>query len=276
MIDESAIRQLYSKGKAAFVTAFAEQAPALFEQYEISANDTRMSFFLAQIGHESAGLTLVEESLNYSAERLPVVWPKRYPTPEAAAHVAHNAEALANEVYGGRMGNTQDGDGWRFHGRGLIQLTGRDAYGAVGTAMGIDLENQPELAMDPQHALEVACGFWKWKGLNAICDGEGDAFLVATKRINGGTLGIDDRRSWLTKAHGLIGSSGAPAPALSGPQKIAAVQRALLAQGFPDIGAADGISGKRTQAAIAKFRDDNDLPEGGIDDALLAALGVAG
>ena len=271
-IEINAIKQLYAKGKTALVDAFADQAQALFDQYGISESATRINFFLAQIGHESAGLTLVEENLNYSAESIAKVWPNRYADAAAAAPLAHNPEALADAVYGDRMGNTHPGDGWLFHGRGLIQLTGRDAYETVGNSVNLPLQEQPELALDPQHALAVACGFWKWKGLNALCDG--GSFEAVTKRINGGTNGMPERQAWLAKAQALEGSSDIPAAAVIGRPQIASVQQALLDQGFAEIGKADGISGKLTQAAITQYRQDKGLPEGGIDAELMEALGI--
>ena len=117
-----------------------------FESYDaqlgpfgVLASRLRAEHFLAQVLHESGGLLRLVENLNYTAERLVEVWPSRFPTLEAAEPFAHNAHALANQVYGGRMGNTDPEDGWRYLGRGLLQLTGRASYTKVGAALGIDL-----------------------------------------------------------------------------------------------------------------------------------------
>lgn len=154
-------------------------------------------FFLAQIGHESAGLQIQQENLHYSAARLRQVWPGRFRSDATAAAFANKPEALANLVYGGRMGNHEPGDGWRYRGRGYIQLTGREAYREVGRRTGLKLEDQPDLALDLSHALHIACGFWDWKAINPICD-TGD-FVAVTKRINGGTVGMEDRLVWLAR-----------------------------------------------------------------------------
>jgi putative chitinase len=178
------------------------QSPILFTKYGISLNRNRLLFFLAQIGHESAGLEIQQENLNYSVARLRQVWPGRFRSASTAAACAGKPEALANLVYGGRMGNFEPGDGYRYRGRGYIQLTGREAYREVGRRTGLKLEDQPDLALDVAHALHIACGFWDWKGINPICD-RGD-FVGVTKRINGGTVGLDDRLAWLARVRAVL------------------------------------------------------------------------
>ncbi|MFV3402887.1 glycoside hydrolase family 19 protein [Pseudomonas sp. NY15463] len=131
----------------------------------------RVAAFLAQIGHESGQLRNLVENLNYSAEALVRTWPSRF-TPETAAAYARQPEKIANKVYGGRMGNGTEstGDGWRFKGRGLIQLTGRDNYRAAGQALGIPLEDQPELLEQAEHATQSAAWWWAKRGLNELAD----------------------------------------------------------------------------------------------------------
>jgi putative chitinase len=201
MITIDSVRRLYPDAPAGNVKAFAEQAPSLLAEFGISARPDRLHFFLAQIGHES-GLVLREENLNYSADRLRAVWPRRFPTAASTKGLAHNPRALANRVYGGRMGNDGPDDGWTYRGRGYLQITGKDGYRTVGRHSGLDLVAHPELAMALPHALRVACAFWAWKGLNAVCD-TGD-FTAVTRVINGGLTGLADRRAWLERVLRLV------------------------------------------------------------------------
>ncbi|MFJ2456883.1 glycoside hydrolase family 19 protein [Pseudomonas protegens] len=129
----------------------------------------RMAAFLAQVGHESGQLTRMVENLNYSADRLRAIWPNRFDS-ALAAQVARKPEQIANIVYAGRMGNTLPGDGWKYRGRGLIQLTGANNYRAAGAALGLDLVNHPELVEQPETAALVAGWFWQSNGLNELAD----------------------------------------------------------------------------------------------------------
>ncbi|WP_178116149.1 glycoside hydrolase family 19 protein [Pseudomonas sp. LD120] len=129
----------------------------------------RMAAFIAQVGHESGQLTRMIENLNYSADRLRAVWPNRFDA-ALAARVARKPEQIANIVYAGRMGNTLPGDGWKYRGRGLIQLTGANNYRAAGAALGLDLVNHPELVEQPETAALVAGWFWQSNGLNELAD----------------------------------------------------------------------------------------------------------
>jgi putative chitinase len=148
--------------------------------------------FMAQCGHESANFTALKENLNYQAHALSSIWPKRFP-PDVAQQYAHNQEAIANRAYCDRMGNgpEESGDGWKFHGRGLIQLTGRSLYEAFAKEIGKDLDETVQYCETFDGAIESACFFWEHHNLNAASDA-GD-IVHATKIINGGTLGIDDR-----------------------------------------------------------------------------------
>jgi putative chitinase len=152
----------------------------------------RVAMFMAQCGHESSNFTALKENLNYRAESLAKLWPKRFP-PDVAQACAHNPEAIANHAYSDRMGNgsVDSGDGWLFHGRGLIQLTGRTNYEHFAKEIGRGIEDTVAYCETPDGAIESACFFWEHNNLNAISDA-GDV-LHATKVINGGTLGLDDR-----------------------------------------------------------------------------------
>jgi putative chitinase len=152
-------------------------------------SDLDLESWLGQILHESQGLTHLSENLNYSAERLMVIWPKRFPNMATASMYAHQPIKLANLVYGGRMGNDEDGDGWLYRGRSPLQITGKANYDKVGALMGQDLVSLPELLEQPRYALE-ACIAW-WEG-NIPDDMLGDPERT-TKRVNGGLIGLADR-----------------------------------------------------------------------------------
>ena len=181
-----------------------EPLNAAFAKYDIST-PVRQAFFVGQCAHESNNFTRLEEGLNYSASRLMAVWPSRFPTLAAAVSYANNPEKLANKVYGGRadLGNKEDGDGFKFHGRGCIQLTGRDLYERCGEAIGADLINQPQLLVEPHYAAMSAAWFWNKKGLNALADSKD--YDTMTKRINGGLIGLDDRKAKIAKAISVLG-----------------------------------------------------------------------
>jgi putative chitinase len=202
MLNVELLRRLYPSAPDEILAHFASASGTVLPEFGISAGANRIHFFLAQIGHESGGLRVQEENLNYSAERMTKVWPSRFPTVASAMPFARNPEALANKVYGGRLGNEQPGDGFKYRGRGFIQVTGKDGYRQVSRFAGLDLVAHPDFASNPVHSLRVACAVWRWKELNPICD-RGD-FVAVTKRINGGTIGLQDRREWLSKVKATV------------------------------------------------------------------------
>lgn len=157
----------------------------------------RKAHFLAQVAHESGGLKYSQENLNYSSQGLRSVFGKYFKTMEIAEAYARKPEKIANRVYANRMGNGDEasGDGWKFKGRGLIQLTGRDNYQRFGVDYGVDCVNNPDLLLDPEWALTSACWFWKKRNLNIYADN--DDILMVTKRINGGINGLNDRQQYL-------------------------------------------------------------------------------
>ena len=265
------LKTLYPRASEPVLKAFVKNAPAVFPKFELDAKPERLEFMLAQIGHESGGLTIFEEGLSYSAKRMTQVWPRRFPTIESAAPFANNPQKLANKVYAGRMGNgdAASGDGFRFRGRGFIQITGRDGYRNVGRHAGLDLENNPDLAGDVENHLAVACGFWTWKDLNPLCDARD--FKAVTKKINGGTVGLEDRMAWLAKVRRVLSANAVP-DTQPDAEQVRAVQLALRKLGFKTVGAADGDLGPNTIGAIRAFRRAHDLDDGLIDDALLKAL----
>ena len=174
----------------------------VFVKYDIDTSK-RQAAFIGQCAVESANFTRLQENLNYSAQRLTQVWPSRFPNINMAEAYAHNPEKLADFVYAGRMGNLQDGDGWKFHGRGLIQLTGRENYANCGSGVGVDLIDNPDLLLTPQYAVLSAGWFWNKKGLNALADTQ--EYGAMTRRINGGLTGLDERIAKITKALQVLG-----------------------------------------------------------------------
>ena len=168
-----------------------------FEKYQINT-PKRQACFIGQCMHESGGFKFLRENLNYSAKALMATWPSRFPDADTAEKYARQPEMIANKVYSGRMGNTEDGDGAKFIGRGLIQLTGKDNYKAFGEAIGEDLIANPQLVEEPRYAALSAGWFWNKRGLNTLADAMDVTTL--TVRINGGKIGIDDRIAKINKA----------------------------------------------------------------------------
>ena len=174
----------------------------VFVKYDIGT-PKRQAAFIGQCAVESANFTRLQENLNYSAQRLTQVWPSRFPNISMAEPYANNPEKLADFVYAGRMGNLQDGDGWKFHGRGLIQLTGRENYANCGSGVGVDLIDNPDLLLTPKYAVLSAGWYWNKKGLNALADTQ--EYGAMTRRINGGLTGLDERIAKITKALQVLG-----------------------------------------------------------------------
>lgn len=156
----------------------------------------RVAHFLAQCGHESGGFKVTSENLNYSAKGLRGIFKKYFPTDAIANAYQRNPQKIANKVYANRMANGSEasGDGYKFRGRGYIQLTGRDNYTQFGKAIGVDIPNNPDLVAS-KYALASAAWFWSKNGLNKLADvGASDSAVTSiTKRVNGGTIGLPDR-----------------------------------------------------------------------------------
>jgi putative chitinase len=165
----------------------------------------KLAHFLAQTAHESGGFKIAIENMNYTAKRITEVWPSRFKTVADAAPFAGNPQKLANSVYANRMGNgpPSSGDGFRYRGRGLLQLTGRSMYKGVGAATGLDLENHPEIAEHFDDALKIAGGAWKFDGVDKLS--ENDSVEKYTRKINGGVIGLAQREKLFTKAKSLLG-----------------------------------------------------------------------
>ena len=175
---------------------------AAFDKYDINTSK-RQAAFIGQCAHESANFKVLQENLNYSAEGLMKTWPSRFPTKEVADQYARNPAKIAGKVYNGRLGNTSEEEASKYLGRGLIQLTGKENYERCGLAIGVDLLSNPDLLLDPRYAAMSAGWFWNKKGLNELADAQEHGQI--TKRINGGTLGLDDRIQKTTKAFDALG-----------------------------------------------------------------------
>ena len=163
-----------------------------FVRFDIM-NPLRQAAFIAQCGHECGNFKTLEENLFYKAETLMKLWPKRFPTLEFANQYAKNPKKIANMVYANRMGNRDEasGDGYRFRGRGCIQLTGHANYYHAGKALGEDFVMQPDLVATPRYAALSAGFFWNTQKLNNLADNQD--IKMMTKKINGGFIGLADR-----------------------------------------------------------------------------------
>ena len=172
--------------------AWLDALNATFERFEINTPQ-RQACFIGQCGHESGGFKTLSENLNYSAKGLAATWPKRFPSEAAAEPYHRQPEKIANKVYSDRMGNGNEasGEGWKYRGRGLIQLTGKDNYTRAGAALGVDLVGNPDQVASPMYAALTAGWFWSTHKLNALADKMDHKAI--TKTINGGDLGLADR-----------------------------------------------------------------------------------
>ena len=163
-----------------------------FQRFNIVTNNQK-AMFIGQCSHECGNFRLLEENLNYKAATLMKLWPKRFPNMEVANAYAGNPKKIANSVYSSRMGNRDEasGDGFRFRGRGIIQLTGHSSYFHAGKALGVDFVSEPDLVSTPKFATLTGGWFWSTHNLNAPADALD--YTKVTKIINGGPIGLDDR-----------------------------------------------------------------------------------
>ena len=185
--------------------AVIAQIPTVMEKFQINT-PLRLAHFLAQCGHESGGFKATQENLNYSADGLKKIFPKYFPGNIAESY-ARNPEKIASKVYGGRMGNggEETKEGYKFRGRGYIQLTGKENYTSFAKSIGEDTVANPDLVAT-KYALASAGWFFSKNGLNAISDkGADDATVTAvTKRVNGGTIGLPDRIKHFKEYYNLL------------------------------------------------------------------------
>ena len=201
MVNAEQLKQLHIDPK------WVDPMNQTFQRFEIFT-PRQQAAFIGQCGHECGNFRMLEENLNYRAETLMKLWPKRFPTLEFAKQFERNPKKIANTVYANRMGNRDEasGDGYRFRGRGCIQLTGSANYFHAGKALGVDFIMEPDLVATPQYAALTAGFFWNTQKLNPIAE-RGDN-LALTKKINGGTIGLSDRILHTNQALALLTMAG--------------------------------------------------------------------
>ena len=175
-----------------------------FSRFNLTSNNQK-AMFIGQCSHECGNFRTLEENLNYRAETLMKLWPKRFPSLEFAKQYEKNPKKIANSVYASRMGNRDEasGDGYRFRGRGALQCTGHSTYFHAGKALGVDFVMQPDLVATPKYAALTAGWFWDTHKLNPPADALD--YTKVTKIINGGTIGLDDRIAHVKQALAVLG-----------------------------------------------------------------------
>jgi putative chitinase len=258
------------------VDAWYEALMQVLPKYGVNT-PRRVAHFISQCAHESNNFRSLEENLNYSADALARVFPRYFGAGKRdAAAYARNPEKIANYVYmdefrTAKMGNVNPGDGWRFRGRGLKQLTGRDNYTRFGKSVGMTAEEAADYVATEKGAVESACWFWDTNKLNTIADT--DDVVLMTRRINGGKIGLEDRQQRYNRALPLLeGKNPTPPAAAAAPagvdmtavirvgsrgETVKAVQAKL------GIGA-DGVFGPGTERAIKEWQAKNGLTADGV------------
>ena len=206
MLTLSQLKQLLPKNP--YVEHWHHALEQLFPDYDINT-PRRMAAFIAQCAHESGGFMVLKENLNYKAATLRKIFPKYFPNDQIAQEYASKPNkqvAIASKVYANRMGNGDEAsqEGWKFCGRGLIQLTGKSNYQAFADSLEMDINDVPEYLATFEGAAQSACWFWETNKLNQWADA-GD-ILTLTKRINGGTIGLEDRKKHYDHALHVLGA----------------------------------------------------------------------
>ena len=225
----------------------------------------RVAGFIAQCAHESNNFKVLSENLNYSADALNKIFPKYFKNAGRDAQAYHRQpEKIANLIYANRMsnGDTASGDGWRFRGGGILQLTGRYNYTQFAKALGMSAEKAVDYVRTKKGALESACWFWKTNNLNKYCDQQD--IVAMTKRINGGTIGLEDRKKHYTEAMAVLGGES---PTINYDQVIRKGSRGDLVKRVQEalgIHPADGIFGSGTEAGVKAWQAQNGLVADGI------------
>jgi len=180
-------------GNNPYAEHWVEALEKCWPDYDITTPE-RQAAFMGECCVESAKFTEIQENLNYRPETLVKQWPSHFPNMDIANQYGHNPEKIANRAYGGRMGNgpEESGDGWRFRGKGLIQLTGRDNYQGFADSVGMNIDDAAAYLETFEGCVQSACYFWESHNLNALADK--GAIDQISHIINGGTLGQDERR----------------------------------------------------------------------------------
>lgn len=218
MITLVMMKSLWPNGNSkipGLIEGIVANATSVFTKYGITSN-LLIAHVMAQISHECGAGTEVVENLSYSEVRMMQVWPSRFPNYASTAGFAHNPQALANKVYNGRMGNLiGSNDGWNFRGRGASQTTGREGYALLATKTGLPLLTNPDLINTPSNFLE--CGVADFIICGCLPYAKADDVIGVTKRLNGGLIGIDQRRAWLVRWKNALRTS---APLASPPTPV--------------------------------------------------------
>ena len=243
--------------------------------YEINTVN-RVAGFIAQCCHESNNFRVITENLNYSSKALDSIFGKYFVRAGRDSKPYHRQpEKIANIVYANRMdnGDTASGDGWRFRGRGVIQLTGRHNYTKFGDTLGYTPEQTVKYLKTKAGALESACWYWKTNKINKYCDSQD--IITMTKRINGGTIGLADRKKHYAHALEVLGGKWSPPPVVHSTvrkgSKGATVKAVQTALGLT----ADGDFGPGTEAAVIQWQRSKGLvPDGIVGRSTLAAMGI--
>jgi putative chitinase len=248
--------------------AWADAALEILPKYEITTAN-RIAGFFAQCGHESMNFTVLSENLNYRAETLEKLFSKYFSKAgRNAADYAKQPEKIANVIYANRMGNgdTASGEGFAFRGRGIVQLTGKDNYSAFALSIKMTLPDVIDYVQTKKGALESACWYWASRNINAACDA--NDIVKMTKLVNGGTIGLDDRKKHYDQALAVLGGA-VPAPithaaSIPGVLKKGStgenVKRLQAELGLDD----DGVFGAGTEAALKKWQTANGLAADGV------------
>ena len=202
MVSADQLKRIFHQSDPADIDEICDPINSAMAEFGITSS-REQDMFLAQCGHESGGFAIVQENLNYKAETLIKVFPKYFKDVDPNDY-AKQPEKIANRVYGNRMGNgdAASGDGYRYRGRGLIQLTGKDNYDACGAALKIDLHSNPDYLETAEGASRSAAWFWSHNGLNKFADA--DDIVGCTKRVNGGTIGLEERILYYNNAKAVL------------------------------------------------------------------------
>lgn len=288
MLTAETLKRFAPKARPEYLSILGEKGDAVLSRYGINANSRRFCHFMAQVGHECGGFTISEENLNYSAKRMVEIFgPGRHSariTMSEAQSLVGNKEAFAERVYGlgnprkKDLGNTQPGDGYRYRGRGFLQITGRSAYHEASKRTGVDFENNPDLAGQPEYALMTAADFWNSRKLNTHADGNNIERI--TKGINGGHNGLPDRKARFAKATqiwapggleslpgpGLESIGGRPVLEYGDLNRDVLELKQLLARAGYDGFRMDEDFSRATHMAVVRFKLDHGLPGDGVVD----------
>ena len=283
MVTKEQLTSIFHSADKADLAEICEPLNAAMKEFGIDT-PARQAMFLAQCAHESGNFAHVEENLYYRAETLLKVFKKYYKTAADAAAHAKKPELIANRVYSSRMGNgdTASGDGYRYRGRGLIQLTGKDNYTRFAESIETPVEEIPDYLGTFDGAVHSACWFWEVNGLNQWADA-GD-ILTLTKRINGGVIGLEDRKKHYAHALHVLGDGGghavqeSHAPTAGNANMNTVIRRGSRGETVAAVQArlglnADGDFGPGTEQALKNWQAANGLTADGIaGPATLARL----